>query len=645
VRSRVAPEVDRRRERGAQLGNALTVEEEVDPVNARGGDELDVHDSEDEADEERSERDHGPPAYPRGYDDSWHARCLPEEKMKNPARLIFAPLLLAGLSAAQPAAQAPRVTASAELTLFNLDVVVTNSLGDAVHGLKAADFEVRHDGKLITVTNFHEVRGMAFPSVSVEPIPPGDAPRETAPPAPSAEPRPKRRIVLFIDRLQLPDPIQRRELFDSLRRLLSESLEGNDEAMIVVWERSTQTVMPFTTSLDELEAILDRIESGSGRMPSETADIDVLRQEDAWFQSLAADPRIGSDFGGFQPTAEIYAMQAFFEMKAKTAVLKGLAATLGGMDGRKILVFVSHRFSRYAGLEFFLQDRADVSVMQDPRTQKLDTMKLLEEVTRTANANGVTLYTVFPAGMDSPTSSAADLPSKNPSIASPMLGGRERLALSNELEALDFVSARTGGVTAVGVGNLPKFVDRISADLDSWYSLGYPAPPGGGNATGVSVRVKDRKLNVRVRKTLLEKTAEEQMRDRVLAHLFQPDARARIPIKVEAKLASNTGKFRMKIEVKIPIASLVLLPNAKGVAGSFSVFVASVGPKGDFSEVTRRSQPFEIPGAELETAKTGYYTYEIEVTTSGPDARLCVGVWDEKGNEAGFAVVKPSGPG
>ena len=338
-------------------------------------------------------------------------------------------------------------------------------------------------------------------------------------------------------------------------------------------------------------------------------------------------------------------MQAYFEMKAKTAVLKGLAATLGGMDGRKILVFVSHRFSRYAGLEFFLRDRDDVTVMQDPKTQKLDTKRLLDEVTRTANANGVTLYTVFPAGMDVPVPTAADSGLSNPAINSEPLGGREKMALSNELEALDFVSARTGGVTSVSVGSLPKFVDRISADLDSWYSLGYPAPPGGGNAAGVTVRVKDRKLNVRVRKTLLEKTAEDQMADRVLAHLFQPDARSRIPIRIDAKLASNTGKFRMKLEVKIPIASLVLLPNANGAAGSFSVFVASVGPKGDFSEVTRRSQAFEIPGAELDTAKTGYYTYELEVTTSGPDARLCVGVWDEKGNEAGFAVVKPSGPG
>lgn len=564
--------------------------------------------------------------------------------MKKPARLILACSLLAGLSAAQTPGQAPRVTASAELTLFNLDVIVTTADGDAVHGLKAEDFEVRHGGKTVKLTNFNEVRGTAFPAVSVDPIP-GGTPDAAALPVPSAEPRPRRRIVLFIDRLQLPDPNQRRALFDSLRRLLSESLEGDDEAMIVIWERSTQTVLPFTSHLDELEAILDRIESGSGRMASETADVEALRQEDAWFQSLAADPRIGSDMGGFQPTAELYAMQAFFEMKAKTAALKGLAATLGGMDGRKILVFVSHRFSRYAGLEFFLRDRGDVTVMQDQRTQKLDTKKLLEEVTRTANANGVTIYTVFPSGMDTPVPSAADSRFSAPEINSPLLGGREQIALSNEVEALDFVSSKTGGVTAVGAGGVPKFVDRVSADLDSWYSLGYPAPPGGGNAAGVTVHVKDRKLNVRVRGSLLEKTAADQMRDRVLAHLFQPDARARIPIKVEATLASNTGKFRMKLEVKIPIASLVLLPDAKGAAGSFSVFVASVGPKGDFSEVTRRSQPFEIPMAELDTAKTGYYTYELEITTSGPDARICIGVWDEKGNEAGFAVVKPSGPG
>lgn len=36
-------------------------------------------------------------------------------------------------------------------------------------------------------------------------------------------------------------------------------------------------------------------------------------------------------------------------------------------------------------------------------------------------------------------------------------------------------------------------------------------------------------------------------------------------------------------------------------------------------------------------------TDELEIESAGPEARVCVGIWDEKGNEAGFAVVKPSG--
>lgn len=567
--------------------------------------------------------------------------------MRTLAAVLLAALLVPGPAAGQAPASVPRTTASVELTLFNLDVVVTDARGDAVHGLTAADFEVLHDGKPVKISNFSEIRGTAFPSVSIAPIEPAPADGLAAAPEPSAQAqRPLRRLVIFFDRLQIPDPGQREELFDSIRRLLEESIEPPDEAMIVTWDRSIRTVRPFTSDLERLERDLALIAEESRRMPSEKADLTQLQQEDAWFSSLAADPNIGSDFGGFTPTAEMFAQQAFFEMKAKTAAIKGLAATLGGMEGRKILVLVSHRFSRYAGLEYYLRTRTDAGALSDPRTRDYDTKRLLEDVTRTANAHGVTLYGLFPAGMATPMVNASDPLGDAPSATGPTLGGREQISLSNEMEALSFVAEKTGGVAAAGPGAVPKFIDRVAADLDSWYSLGYPSPAGDGRAASVEVRVKGRKLNVRVRDTLLEKTLEDQMKDRVLAHLFQPDPKAKIPIDVTASLASakKSDGFRIKVDIKVPIGRLVLLPTQKGVAGAFSVFVASVGPKGDFSDVTRKSQPFEIPAAEVETATAGHYTYTLEIATSGPDARICVGVWDEKGNDAGFAVVRPSGP-
>ncbi len=575
--------------------------------------------------------------------------------MKSPAGFLLAALLLPGISAAQQAEVVPRTAASVELNLFNLDVVVTDAKGKPVHGLKAVDFEVRHDGRPVQVTNFSEIRGGAMPAGSAEAPDPPDAPARPGdePGAGTAASRPPRRIVLFFDRLQMPDARQRGELFGSIRGFLEKSLGEGDEAMIVTWSRTIRTVQPFTGDPDRLDETLQSIERQSGRIATEKAELDMLRAEDSWFTQLAEEPApgsgylqpiVGTDFGGYKPSAELAAQQAYFEMKAKTAALKGLTATLGGMDGRKVLVFVSHRFSRYAGLEFFLKSRSDVSDLGDPRTRQFDTKRYLEDVTRSANANGVTLYAVLPSGLESPQPSAAETLGIAPEAESGALGGREELALNNEMEALAFVAEKTGGVATVGAGSVPAFIERVSADLDSSYSLGYPAPAGGGRAASVSVRLRNRELKVRVRGSLVEKTLEEQMKDRVLAHLFKPDGQARIPIWATSTAAPGPkGKYRIRVEIHIPIASLVLLPTAKGVGGTFSVFVASVAPEGDFSEVTRKSQPFEVPGQDVETAKAGHYTYELEIESAGPEARVCVGVWDEKGNEAGFAVVKPSG--
>ncbi|HMM35167.1 MAG TPA: VWA domain-containing protein [Thermoanaerobaculia bacterium] len=549
---------------------------------------------------------------------------------------LLAALLSSAAPAAEPPAAPPRAAASVEVSLFNLDVVVTDPSGARVRGLKAEDFEVRHDGKVVPVSNFSEIRaGATTPGREPEP---GAA-------APSTAPRPPRRIVLFLDRLYIPDAVRRAELFDALSRLLEVSIEEGDEAMVVTWNRSIRTVLPFTGDVELLAATLRGIERQSGRIAPEKADQDLLRESDQWFTSLAADPRIGTDFGGFMPSAELAAQQAFFEMKAKTAALKGLAATLGGMDGRKVLVFVSHRFSRYAGLEFLLKDRTGAEALGDPRTRQFDSKRLLEEVARAANANGVTLNGVFPAELDSAMPTADRPISTAPGISDQALGGKERIVLDNELEALSFVAEKTGGVAAVGAGNVDRFVDRVASDLESWYSIGYPAPPGAGRSVPVSVKVKGRKLDVRVRSSLVEKSTAEQMADRVLAHLFQPDGRARIPISATASpVPSQDGKYRIRVEVQIPIASLALLPTAKGAQGAFSVLVASVAAAGDFSEVSRRSQAFEIPAAELETAKAGHYTYELEIVAAGPDARICVGVWDEKGSDAGFAVVTSASP-
>ena len=545
--------------------------------------------------------------------------------------LLSAAVLNVGLPAAKAAPPAPpRTTASVELSLTNLDVVVTDAKGNPVHGLVAADFEVLHEGRPVEVTNFSEFR-----------LDGGTAP-EAAPPTatePSAAPAkpPRRRVVFFFDRLYLPEPGIRKSLFDSVRSLVAETLDDGDDVMIVTWERSIRTVLPFTDDPGALRRALGRIEESCARPGREVSDYALLDQGEAWFESLAADPRIGAVGGDSGLTAEVIARQAYFEMQAKTAALKGLAATLGGADGRKVLVLVSHRFSRYPGLEFLIRGATDVNQVLGGKHRLQDARRLLDDVSKAANANGVTLYGLFPDAFE-----GMDLVSAARSGGSPQGIVKDTL-LQNEIEALDIVASATGGVVLAGGGNVGRLVERVSRDLQSWYSLGYPTQSGTGRAVRVKVRVKGRDLTVRTRRAIVEKSVEEQMSDRVLAHLFQPDERSRIPI--SATLVGTTpGKEKnvLRLEIRIPIGSLALLPTAKGFAGVFSVFVASVAPEGDFSTVTRLNQPFEIPETDLEKAKAGHYTYELDVVTKGPEARIAIGVWDEKSNEAGFTLVAPS---
>jgi len=598
-----------------------------------------------------------------------------------PGRRALLPCLLLSAFAAHgapAAAQAaapqapPRTTASVELSLTNLDVVVTDAKGDPVRGLVAADFEVLHDGRPVELTNFSEIRleGAAAVVPAITAAPAGTT-AAAAPPAATPGARPRRRVVLFFDRLYLPEPGVRKALFDALRSLVADTLDDGDDVMIVTWERSVRTVLPFTDDLDALEPTLERIERRCARPGPEAGESALLEWETSWFKSQSADPRVGTAAGdGSETTMEILARQAYFEMKGKTAALKGLAATLGGVDGRKALVLVTNRFSRFPGLAFLIGSRPDAGALEDAKRRAQDARKLLEEVTQAANANGVTLYGLFPdafegkglpSAADSPTSSPAwEHPNFDfsdigggrgapaapgralPPASGPALGVRRDALLQNEVEALDVVASATGGVALAGAGCVGRLVERVSRDLQSWYSLGFPSRPGTGRTASISVRVKGRDLTVRARRAIVEKSVEEQMSDRVLAHLFQPDERSRIPI--SASLVGTTpgkDKHVLRLEVRIPIESLALLPTAKGVQGVFSVFVASVAPEGDFSTVTRLNQPFEIPAKDLEKAQAGHYTYELDVVTTGPGARVAIGIWDEKSNEAGFAIVTP----
>ena len=550
------------------------------------------------------------------------------------ALFAFGSVLLAGRTPAQPASDLPRHSASAEVSILGVDVVVTDRDGRPVPGLKVEDFEILRGGKPVSITNFHEERSLEMATG------PG-APREVAPPAVLPGPevgaaRTRRHVVVFVDRLYLPEPERRQQVFRGVKDFLAGSLGPGDEAMVVSWGDSVRVVRSFTGDLAELDRTLDAVARRAARLDNLATELAELAERDFWFQALFEEmggaPSTGA--GATDLSREVAALQAYNVMKAKTVALRGLVALMAGMDGRKSIVVVAHHFGRYPGREYSLGPRSAPTGIGRER----DARPLLEELAEAANASGVTLYGIYPYD-NVAMSSAADSLALNPGTSSGAYGEGYDAIWMNEMAGLDFVTGKTGGLTAGHPGLLPRLLEQVRTDLGSFYSIGFPAS-GATRPASVKVRLKRPGLTARARATVAERTVEEQLSDRTLANLFAPDERSRIAISVVAGEASPKGKkYRIPIEVRLPVGSLARLPGATSTHGKFSVFVVVATPNGDFSDVTRRRQDFKVEKGEEEKAGASHLTYTLEVESDVPEPRISLGVWDEIGGEAGFALV------
>ena len=560
----------------------------------------------------------------------------------NANRTLLATALLAPLAGlAQDPAALPRVSGSVETSILELDVIVTDRDGRPVSGLQPADFEVRIGGRPAAIANFFERR------------PPRDEPSGPAPDAggaPAAVPRgapaparPPRHVVLFVDRLQLLEAWKAEATFGALRSVLRDTVVApDDDAMIVTWNRSVGTVVPFTSDLAAIERVLAREERLCRRPLEADTTRRQLEDEAAWFQTL---PRT-SVSSGVEVSQRAAAAEAYAQMRAKANALKAVFSALAGLPGRKIVVHASQRFSDLAGLEFFLTGPVTYgSIPADAR--EFNAHGIVESVAEAANANGVTLYTLFPPGWpDEASVVRADASAtSNPKINGPVEGARGDMIVQNEAAALEPAALETGGTFTLGYKEAPALAHRIVSDLESAYSLGVEAPGGkAGKVLAVDVKTRNRSLRVRARRTVVEKTPEERVEDRVLSNLFRQERGSRLPVALAAaKAERKKGKTTVTLTLSVPVARLARTPSARGESGAFWVFVASAAADGSFSDVARQRQPFEIPPGDGARADAGLFTYELPLVVSSDEARISVGVWDEVGRAAGFLVVEVAG--
>jgi VWFA-related protein len=534
-----------------------------------------------------------------------------------------------------PPVEMQKLVESIDVRVINVDVVVTDRKGNVVHGLTKDDFEIYENGIPKPVSNFYEVEGSKPVNTFADVV--ASAPQIPAAPQPPAPARPaeipenmKRRIIFFIDNLSL-NPFNRNKVFAQMKDFIKEVMRPGDEAMIATFNRSMKVRVPFTRDTTQLIQTLDVV-AGESAMGGQ------VRNDFQQFQSQVRD---SASYDDAIASARTYSESAEHDLRQTVESINGLMTTLAGVEGKKVLVLTSEGFPLQPGKEafFFIDDYAKEKGNGWSSGSTLlegagfDATSIIQSVARTANANGITMYTIHAGGLAAGSENSAE-------NARPTSFTVSQAMISNSTDSLQLMADMTGGLASLLTNNFKGAFERIHRDLDSYYSLGYRAGTERvDRQRQLEVRVKNRNLVARARQTFVEKSTFADMSDRVVANLlYRTKANdLKILVKIDTPQSAD-DLFKVPIEVQIPMEAITLVPQGEEMyVGGFDVFIVVGNKDGDMSDVARKEHQFHVANKEMPNIKGKYYTYTMDLLMEPGLNKISIGVVDQISNVTGFA--------
>ena len=143
------------------------------------------------------------------------------------------------------------------------------------------------------------------------------------------------------------------EFIVSIKQMLHDAMRPGDTAAIVTFRYAMKVQQEFTGDLAKLDAALDELRSLFDRV-GEDPESEAIRN--AYMQELldqdaaaAGQPSVQSQILNGHEAA----VRAMLDIRRKVTAVNVLVNTMAASEGRKAILLVTHRFSQYAGAEFF----------------------------------------------------------------------------------------------------------------------------------------------------------------------------------------------------------------------------------------------------------------------------------------------------
>jgi VWFA-related protein len=237
-------------------------------------------------------------------------------------------LLCVPVVAQVPKSDTPTIKAAARLVV--LDIVVTDRNGKAVHGLKAADFQISEDSAMQSVRSFEEHTGtVTGPGNSIQ-MPPGMFTNFTTVPPDNVT------NILLIDRLNT-ERMDQQNLQRQLSSFLGTAKPGMRMGIFVLGTRLSLLQGP-TTDLAQLRLKLQSSTARNATLRPDTLHDSFADQMEAMGVSAAVVASLR------QSEAQSNAAKLNVRVKLTLDAMNQLGRYLSGIPGRKNVVWLSGSF-------------------------------------------------------------------------------------------------------------------------------------------------------------------------------------------------------------------------------------------------------------------------------------------------------------
>ncbi len=533
-------------------------------------------------------------------------------------------LCAAGALSQQRTEPLPTFSESVEVRVLNLDVDVSDGKGNPVTDLKKDDFTLKIGKNVVPIDYFSLVDDGTLHAPDLATA----TPEQTLVAYKKGEEAyVPRNFLVYVDLGYLPPGLRNRSL--NAIRDLATRLGPNDAMRVVVFNRSPQVLVDWTTSKETAMSALSQIEAkgvGMSRLQDQT-------QAMAQIDAMGAGRR---NANSRLTIARQYGQEVGAEIEDMITSIQSELVTLTPLNGKKAFLFLSGGFEYQPG--YVMAQYASgsyVPMMANINVRDISTR--LTTMIQRANADQITFYTVDATGLTGDGTPASEGSPATNVFAIEQRPNLRFQAQQDRQNGMQQMATDTGGIALLNTNDFQKGLSRIYQQVSTYYTLGVTLSKLG--LTGyqdVKVTVNRPGVTVRARKGFEPLSESQKVANRARATMSTDLSYNAIPATIETAPATQDKKYYLlPINVLVPASSLTFVPDGEKEVARAEFYIGSTDDKGGSSDLNRQETVFQVPLGKAKGDAMLRYTAQLK--TKKGNYRIVVNVRDSASGKMGTA--------